>query len=242
MIFSLAGLALTGGISMLSFTKCFGTIFLGIPRTQFPRPPREVSMTMRLPQYLIILIMLSIGLFPQFYFSVARDVVATSIPAIPLVNTALPDSLLHSLSAIGLFSIVFIILAILIYMIREYYSRRRVASTHSTWGCGYGTPTPRMQYTGRAFSRSLGKLLNFIVLERKKYKEISAKEIFPAERKYSSHFSDFFVTRIFNSIVDRLLFSLNYFQFIQNGKIQLYILYGIFFIVLVFLGTIFKFI
>ena len=82
--------------------------------------------------------------------------------------------------------------------------------------------------------------MNFIVLEKKKYKEIEANEIFPAERKHSSHYNDFFVTKIFNVIVDRLLYSMNYFQFIQNGKIQLYILYGVFFIVLVFLGTIFK--
>ena len=92
------------------------------------------------------------------------------------------------------------------------------------------------------FQSRLGKLLNFIILEKKKYKEISADEIFPAERKHSSHYNDFFVTRIFNGIVDRLLYSMNYFQFIQNGKIQMYILYGIFFIVVVFLGTLFKFI
>jgi len=47
---------------------------------------------------------------------------------------------------------------------------------------------------------------------------------------------------VIDVIVDRMLHSLNYFQFIQNGKLQLYILYGVFFIVLVFLGTIFKFI
>jgi hypothetical protein len=87
---------------------------------------------------------------------------------------------------------------------------------------------------------SLGKLLNFIVLEEKKYKEIQPQEIFPAGRKHSSHYNDFFVTKIFDGVVDRILYSMNFFQFIQNGKIQMYILYGIFFIVLVFLGTVFK--
>ena len=71
---------------------------------------------------------------------------------------------------------------------------------------------------------------------------MSANEIYPSERKYSSHYNDFFVTKVFDGIIDRLLYSLNHFQFIQNGKIQLYILYGAFFIVLVFLGTVFKFI
>jgi len=136
----------------------------------------------------------------------------------------------------------FILLLLVIYAVRKNLSHIRHITTSTTWGCGYAAPNVRMQYTGKSFSKSLGKLLNFIILEKKKYKEISTAEIFPAERKHSSHYNDFFVTKVFNGIVDRLLYSMNYFQFIQNGKIQMYILYGIFFIVLVFLGTIFKFI
>jgi len=240
MIFSLAGLALIGGISMLSFTKSFGTIFLGNPRTHLHEPPREVTLGMRLPQYFILFIMLSIGLFPQLYFSVVNKIVFEFIPMASSGNMLIPASLLNSISSIGKFSMLFILLLILIYFIRKSFSSKHPVATGSTWGCGYAVPTSRMQYTGKSFSKSLGKLLNFIVLEKKKYKEIPVHEIFPAERKHSSHYNDFFVTKIFDGIINRLLYSMNYFRFFQNGKIQMYILYGIFFIVLVFLGTIFK--
>jgi hypothetical protein len=186
--------------------------------------------------------MLSIGLFPQFYFSVVNEIVLRFIPAASSTSNLAPSSLLNSISSIGKFSVLFILLLILIYMIRNSFSRKHTAAKGLTWGCGYAAPTARMQYTGKSFSKSLGKLLSFILLEKKKYKEISAAEIFPSERKHSTHYNDFFVTKIFNGIVDRLLYSMNYFQFIQNGKIQMYILYGVFFIVLAFLGTIFKFI
>jgi hydrogenase-4 component B len=242
MIFTLAGLAMIGGISMLTFTKSFGTIFLGNPRTQLRKEPHEVSFGMRLPQYFILLIMLSIGMFPQFYFSVVNEIVLRSVPAASSAGNLIPSSVLNSISAIGKYSMLFIVLLILIYAIRKRFSRKRPVARGLTWGCGYTAPTAQMQYTGKSFSKSLGKLLNFLILEKKKYKEISASEIFPAERKHSSHYNDFFVTKVFNGIVDRLLYSMNYFQFIQNGKIQMYILYGVFFIVLVFLGTIFKFI
>ncbi len=242
MIFTLAGLALIGGISMLTFTKSFGTIFLGNPRTHLHQQPREVSLGMRLPQYFILIIMISIGLFPQFYFSLVNEIVLRFIPAVSVTSNLIPSSLLNSISSIGKFSMLFILLLLVIYAVRKSLSRTRKVSRSTTWGCGYAVPNARMQYTGKSFSKSLGKLLNFIILEKKKYKEISAGEIFPAERKHSSHYNDFFVTRIFNGIVDRLLYSMNYFQFIQNGKIQMYILYGIFFIVVVFLGTLFKFI
>jgi hydrogenase-4 component B len=242
MIFTLAGLALIGGISMLTFTKSFGTIFLGNPRTHLHQQPREVSLGMRLPQYFILFIMLSIGLFPQFYFSIVNEILLRFIPAASVTSNLIPSSLLNSISSIGKFSMLFILLLLVIYVVRKSLSRTRQISRSTTWGCGYAAPNARMQYTGKSFSKSLGKLLNFIILEKKKYKEIAAAEIFPAERKHSSHYNDFFVTRIFNGIVDRLLYSMNYFQFIQNGKIQMYILYGIFFIVMVFLGTLFKFI
>jgi NADH:ubiquinone oxidoreductase subunit 5 (subunit L)/multisubunit Na+/H+ antiporter MnhA subunit len=240
MISSLAGLAVIGGISMLTFTKNFGTIFLGTPRTDLHRQPVEISLGMRLPQYFILIIMLSIGLFPRFYFSVITGILSGFIPASSPEYLLIPASLLTTISSIGKFSMVFILLMISIYFIRKLFSGKYSVVTGSTWGGGYVVPSSKMQYTGKSFSKSFGKLLNFIVLEKKKYKEISAGEIFPGERKHSSHYNDLFVTKIFNSIVDRLLYSLNYFQFIQNGKIQLYILYGIFFIVLMFLGTIFK--
>lgn len=242
MIFSLAALALIGGISILTFTKAFGTIFLGNSRTQLHHQPREVNLGMRVPQYFILIIMLSISLFPQLYFSAVNEIVFKFIPAASSGKILIPTSLINSMADIGKFAMLFMLVVIFIYLIRKYFLKTHTVLRGPTWGCGYVAPTPRMQYTSKSFSKSLGKLLNFIVLEKKKYKEISANEIFPKERKHTSHYNDLFVTKIFNGIVDRLLFSMNYFQFIQNGKIQLYILYGIFFIVLVFLGTIFNFI
>lgn len=242
MIFSLAALALIGGISMLTFTKGFGTIFLGNPRTRLHQQPQEVSLVMRLPQYFILLIMVSVGLFPQFYFSTVNDIVFECIPAASSGKLLIPVSLINSIGSVGKSAMLFIALMILIYLLRKNISRKYVPLTGPTWGCGYAVPAPKMQYTGKSFSKSLGKLLNLIVLENKKYKELTALEIFPKGRKYTSHYNDLFVVKIFNGIVDRLLFSMNYFKFIQNGKIQMYILYGIFFIVLVFLGTVFKFI
>ena len=227
---------------MITFTKSFGTIFLGNPRTHLHQYPREVEISMRLPQYLIIILMLSIGLFPQLYFPVVNNIILNIFPTQLPLMTLLPDSFINSISSVGKFAMLLIALSILLYMIRYSLSRRHPVAKDSTWGCGYPAPNVRMQYTGKSFSKSLGKLLNFVVPERKKYKEISTSEIFPTGRKYSSHYNDLFVTKIFNGIVSRLLYSLNYFQFIQNGKIQMYILYGVFFIVLIFIGTIFKFI
>jgi len=60
----------------------------------------------------------------------------------------------------------FILLLLVIYAVRKSLSRNRQVSRSTTWGCGYAAPNARMQYTGKSFSKTLGKLLNFIILEK----------------------------------------------------------------------------
>jgi hydrogenase-4 component B len=242
MIFSLAGLALIGGLSMLTFTKTFGTMFLGSPRTKQVVHANEVSLLMRLPQYFIVAIILSIGLFPQYYFGMVNQVLKDSFPqaAVGIDTAAL--AWIKSISTTGIYSLVFICICGLFYFIRQQLVSKRKVELKKTWGCGYVMPDVRMQYSGKSFSKSLGKLLGIVLAEKKKYNEISSSEIFPVVRKHSSYYTDFFGTVIINRIVDRLNYSMNYFRFIQNGQTQLYIFYGLFFIIIIFLGTLFNFI
>ena len=185
MIFWLAELSLIGSISMLTITKIFGTTFLSNPGTQLHHQPREVSLGTRLQQYIILIIILSTYLFPQLYFSVFNKIVLEFIRTDSSENILIPGSLLNSISAIGKFAILFILLLILIYFIRKGFSRKRPVGTDSTWGCGYAVPTLRMQYTGKSFSNSLGKLPNFVVLKKRNIKKFRVMEYF--RKKESIH-------------------------------------------------------
>ncbi len=123
---------------------------------------------------------------------------------------------------------------------RNYFVSRHPIQKTATWGCGYVAPNVQMQYTGKSYSKSLGKLLDIVVKEKKKYTEIELGEIFPKTRNHNSHFVDFFENTIFDRTTKQLLKFLNYFQFIQNGKVQMYVIYGLFFILLIFFGTLFN--
>jgi hypothetical protein len=98
-----------------------------------------------------------------------------------------------------------------------------------------------MQYTGKSFSKTLGKLLNFILLEKKNYKELKSSNIFPKNRKYTSVYHDVIEQKIINPFIVQLKYFINLFKFVQNGNIQAYVLYGIVFILVVFIGTILNF-
>ena len=240
LIFTLSSLAIIGGISILTFSKSFGTIFLGSTRTKLHHAPVEASFIMLLPQYLIVAIMLFIGIFPGFCFKIVLKSINAFMPTTQVTDFIFINPLMNTISDVGLYSFIFIGLIAVVYFIRVRLTSRKPAEIRPTWGCAYIAPSPKMQYTGKSFSKTLGKLLDFILIENKRYEEIPVTETFPPQRKHSSHYVDFFETRLFNGILVRIVHSLNYFQFIQNGKTQAYVLYGIFFIVLIFLGTMFN--
>lgn len=225
----MAALAIIGGFSIFVFTKNFGTIFLGSPRTGLSCKAKEVSLQMRIPQYMIIVIMMSIVAFPSFYFNYAiqASMIYTNYH---LINSLQIESFSSVLQSIGYFSILFIAIIAIIYFIRQKFSRKIDNTVSATWGCGYIWPKPTMQYTGKSFSKSVTKLFSFMLPESKKYKNIENSEVFPNKRNHSTYFSDFIEYYIIDKFLILIYSFMNVFKFVQNGKLQRYILVGLFFI------------
>jgi len=240
LVLTLAGLSIIGGISVLTFTKTFGTIFLGSPREPLVHKPKEVSIIMLIPQYLIVLMMLSIAFLPQYYLNTIGILLSKmgGIPAFANSSTLAVYS--ESILNINRYSILFVGVILGIWLVRSSVVKRRTSAIQPTWGCAYVAPNSRMQYTGKSFSKSLGKMFNFILIEDKRYKELKAGEIFPKKRKYVSHYLDFFEQRIINFVTQQLVYGANYFKFIQNGRVQSYVWYGIIFMLSIFMLTIFN--
>ncbi len=236
LLFTIIGMSVIGGISILTFTKTFGAVFLGSPRTELKHKPREVSFFMLLPQYATILVMLAVAFFPAFFMNKAALIISQSFN-ISLENLNL-NFYTNTLSEISLYSLFFIALVALIFTTRYFLTRNNSVTYSQTWGCGYVAPNSRMQYTGKSFSKTIGKLLNFIVIEKKSYPELTTKEIFPKTRSYSSYYHDIFEVKLIDPLMQVIKKSINLFQFVQNGRIQTYVLYGIIFMLLVFIGTI----
>ncbi|HEV2483006.1 MAG TPA: proton-conducting transporter membrane subunit [Puia sp.] len=235
MILSIAGLAMVGGLSMLTFTKSFGTVFLGVPRAAHHNVPGEVPRLMRIPLYCIMAGMLLIGLFPGVVVGALAPVVGSLDPGfrpgagfrLAVFTNTIPGAL----ASTGRTAFILLLLIALVYYIRSRIAGKQPAAMGPTWGCGYVRPNVRMQYTGKSYTKSLAKLFSFLTAEKKRYAEITDDAIFPAPRSYQSHYSEFFETRIIDKPVNRLIGFINNFRFIHNGQTQTYVLYGLFFIV-----------
>ena len=238
LVLTLAGLSAIGGLSVLTFTKAFGTIFLGQPRSIWSHKPKEVSHLMLFPQYLIIGIMLSVAFLPQFYMKIIGNILAmnSSIRPDPGILSEISVTTAH----ISLYSLLLIGIVASTWILRSLVLRERTVRINATWGCGYVAPNSRLQYTGKSFSKPLGKIFNALMIEKKQFQELSGGEIFPGKKSYVSHYHDFFEHNLINPITERLVFSANYFSFVQNGRIQSYVLYGIVFILVIVLLSIFN--
>jgi len=238
LVVTLGGLSIIGGISVLTFTKTFGTIFLGNPRKQYKHQPVEVSSLMLIPQYLIVLVMLSVAFLPQFYLNNIFDLLGNIGNARSIVAPSGLTAYSESITNINLYSILFVVIVAASWGLRALVIKSKSQKVEPTWGCAYVAPNSRMQYTGKSFSKSLGKIFGFVLFEEKKFKELEAGEIFPESRKYVSHYQDFFEYRFINYITHHLVYAANYFKFIQNGRVQSYVWYGIVFMVAIFTLTV----
>ena len=238
MILSIASLALVGGISMLTFSKSFGTIFLGTARNTPAHQPGEVAKVMQVPLFIILGLMILIGIFPNWVLTFVT-------PVVKVFDTSWqPGNSLETVSPVlirtGNISLILIVLTTLVYFIRVKITRNRTQPYLATWGCGYTSPNTRMQYTGRSFAKSLAKLFSYLTIEKKKYHEIESTNIFPSSRGYQSTYNEFIETRIIDKLNNRLVAFMNYFTFIHNGQTQRYILYGLFFIISLIAVTFFN--
>jgi len=223
------GLALIGGLALLCFTKAFGTIFLGTPRYRFKHDPVEKGKLALLPMYAIVAMIMAIGLFPQEFTRALMMPVSQLTGVVP--NGLNSDVFnFEAINRVGIYSLCFIALVAIVLFIRHRIVLHRRIAMGSTWGCGYVGACGKMQYTASSFVRNYRKLAEPVLWVRREKNEVSG--VFPGGAAHATHTGD----RIEEFLIIRPLrhfrYFLSQFRFLQNGRLQFYILYGMLFVIL----------
>ncbi len=229
-------LALIGGLALFCFSKVFGIVFLGTPRSQKVYTAREVSKGMLFPQWLIALLLLLIGLGSPFFAELAGRV------SILFVRDLVPPAdYLSGLLKISGAGMAFILLAIFLLFLRQIQQKKIVVRYGPTWGCGYTASNPAVhQYTSTSFADQYQNLAKPLLQIHRHYTAFSEKELFPSQKKFSTHTTDLFE----DVLIARPLFKLNRWMeraaVFQTGQLQHYVLYALLFMALIFGLTFFK--
>ena len=230
-IFSTIGLVAIGGLAMICFTKAFGTIFLGNARHSIAADYQEVKFIQLLPLYILALVIILVGIFPLMFIRLLAEPVSLFTGTAEVLTNTPQNSVFAALQPISWASWILVAFVIGLYFVRQNQLKKRSVEVGPTWGCGYVAPTSKLQYTASSFVRTYSKLFAPVLIVHKEEEIVHG--VFPSEAKYHTQPYD----KLEKGLIDRVLkINKNFmgrFVFLNNGKLQFYILYGIIFILTV---------
>jgi hydrogenase-4 component B len=218
-------LALIGGLAAACFTKVFGVVFLGEPRTEASRVSGDVPAAMLMGMAFLAVLCIVVG--------IASPVVVPFLtrPALLLAG-ATAGKAASSLSSMSMtVSIVLASVLLLIFFVLELMrlirSRRTAArdAFSVTWDCGYSRPEASMQYTASSFAAPIMRYFRVPVSARDRVVTDGRK--FPRSHwSFHSTVDDWFLTRLYTPAIGlfgRLFASMHWFQSGKTGQYVLYI-------------------
>jgi formate hydrogenlyase subunit 3/multisubunit Na+/H+ antiporter MnhD subunit len=225
-LLGMSGLALIGAMSLLCFTKVYGICFLGTPRSELHSIPSEKESFLLFPMIILVFVIVMIGVFPILSIGLLAHVVGQFVPDV--LTAALPE-IISSITTISIATAVFICLIIFFLSVRTFLLRKRTVQVFKTWDCGYQKESSRIQYTGSSFAQPFLQLTAELV--QQKVQVHKEQVLFPAHASFESHVQDFSERLLIQPTIRMLNKLLNKFSWIQSGRMQQYILYGLIFLV-----------
>lgn len=219
-------LALVGAVAVLCFTRLFGILFFGAPRSSLSASASESSRFALMPMVFLAILCLLGGLFPGILLR------GVEFPAEMIVGHPAPGitvELGKPLQSIAILFITMIIMSMILFGIRSLLLCRHRERNAPTWGCGYNHISNRMQYTAASFS------MPFIELIKPAMKKVEGggkvKGLFPDANAYIFKIKDIFELGVIRPLGERIVFLLGRFSWIQDGNMQHYLFYGMIFLI-----------
>lgn len=221
------GLACIGAMALLCFTRAYGIVFLGIPRSSFHHPISEKGKFSQLfPAVVLFLLVIGVGFFSYLLFPVLMPLVRSYFPFSDDIHF---QSIEATLKDISFWLSVFLAITLSVIFLRKFLLGRRRVEFFKTWDCGYQTTSSRLQYTGSSFAQFFLELVSHFVPQKEIIKQ--EHELFPAHMMLESLTHDFSERVFVHPLLSGVNKFLARFSWIQSGKLQQYILYGLLFLV-----------
>jgi len=219
----IAGLALIGGLAAACFTKAFGIVFLGEPRSEHGSHAHETGWAMRLPMLALAAGCVLIGLLAPIVVGTLQPVLADVTGLRPEIVSLNLAAATNTLTFVVIGALTFVLVTAALILLRRGLLAGRHVETGVTWGCGYARPTARMQYTASSFAQPLTDLFRPLLGTKKKV--VRPKGFFPVEAALKTETPDFTREEMYRPMFERVNGWLSQAHWLQHGKVQLYVLY-----------------
>lgn len=226
-------LALVGALALAAFVKLLGAAFAGAARSDAAAGAHEPGTAMLLPMAVLAAGCVLIGTLPVMVTGLLDRAILDWDPALPAslatIGAYVPIAWFPA-AALGLLATI----AVAAWSFMRLRTNRPARSA-GTWDCGYAHPTARMQYGGSSFSQMLVELLAWALWPRRRTPRIAG--VFAAPTQFSSEVPDVVLDRALLPAMDAAESSFAWARVIQRGPIQVYLLYVLAILVLLFLFT-----
>lgn len=223
MLATIAGLALIGGLAAACFTKAFGIVFLGQPRSEHAEHAHEVGPAMVLPGFVLAAACILIGLLGAYAVASMGPLISEVTGLSATIVHANLATAAHSITLVSIVGGALVGLATLLTVGRSIALSKRSVSTSVTWDCGYVAPSPRMQYTASSFAQPLTETFDLLLQTRR---NVTAPDgFFPKEASFATETPDPYQEHIYRPLFREIGRDLLRLRPLQQGQVQLYILY-----------------
>jgi hydrogenase-4 component B len=213
-----AALALVGGLAALCFVRLLGVVLLGAPRSDAAQHAHEAHLTMTAPLAALASVCCAFALATPFLTSAQAGVLEQ------LHAAGRPELAAAASIASPLVTVNAVLIAAIGALTALLVSRSGKARRAETWGCGYADPSPRMQYTGRAFS----ELVTTRVLPRwarLPLRVLLPRGPLPGSAGLASDPTDPLTRALYEPFLERWGDRLARLGFLQQGKLHIYLVY-----------------
>ena len=234
---AIIALSLIGGVVVLAFTKLYGMVFLGSPRSTHVAESSEVDNfrigAMAIPATLILFI----GLLPQYAIYPITEVAEAVTGRDNLIAV---EHFAPTLETLSYVSWALVAVIALIYILKVRAQRNRRIESGPTWGCGFTSLNTRMQYTGESFSEGLENIAKSLTKNTVDGRSVDKGEIFPSKHNYDIRHKDK-VDSLLGQWWVQLMHRLNeYVMRLRTGRVNNYITFALVFLAVILLLTIFN--
>ncbi len=236
-LYAIAGiiaLSLIGGIVVLAFSKLYGVVFLGSPRSTHVAECTEVDSQRIVAMAIPAVLILAIGLLPQY----AIRPIALVAEGVTGGDSALViASFMPTLTTLSYVGIILLLVIALLYVAKRRAQLRRKVESGPTWGCGFTSPNIRMQYTGESFSEGLENIGRPLLKNMVDGRSVDKSEIFPKQHNYEVRHKDKVDSLLVTWWV-RLMHRINmYVMRLRTGRVNSYITFALVFLTAVLIFT-----
>lgn len=236
-------LALTGALAAACFVRAYGIVFLAAPRSEHAAEAHDVSPTMLAGMAILAILCVLTGLLSIFIVPLVDGVTAPVIGvsvASKMAYGIVMKPVVASFSGMSPLTIgaLLVVLLPVLYILTRFYGGQKKIVTGDTWDCG--TPlTPRNEYTGTAYSKSINMIFSSIYRPSKELvARPTASPYIRKEMTYADHTEQVFEKYLYSPVASFAVKLAKKLSFIQTGSIQAYLAY--IFITLVLLLIIFR--